>query len=440
MSQYWEYIRQRVSRSQVARFGFSLLLATMLWGWVTQLQDPTETRSFIDVAIEEPDLPGTLDLVTTLPRVNVSVTDVDSRLRDLDRTDIVLALDIAGIDEPGRYQVPVIATSSRDLREVRISPEAVSIEIEEEVSRNVPLEIEQEEAGDDADRVVDVQPEISQVTVRGIDSAVDRVVSVVLPVSAEGRTNDFTVDIEPFAIDADGQRVQEVTIDPGRVRTFVEMETRGRTVSVVVQLSGAPAEGFIVQQQISFPTMVILDGPPEVLDSILFVNTEPVDISNADRSLSRAANLEPLPEGVTLVQPESSQVEVRVSIGTSSGTPNMIQGMDVMVNNLDDGLYATLEPETVDIAITAATDVLRELTQDDIEVTVDASGLGPGAYSLSPEVTLPENVALDTIDPQVVTLVITDEATPVAAAGESNAGAVRAANRTTGGRAFMVLP
>lgn len=414
MQNLWELVKQRVTRNQIARLGVSFLLAVLLWGWVTQLQDPIETRPFLELAIESPDLDGTVQIVSSLPRVTVSATDVESRLDGLDRSDVTVSLDISEINGPGTYQAPVVASTTMDIRELDVSPDTISVQVEEEVSENFPLIVENQAFAGDARRVADITPDVSEVTVRGTESVVGRVDRVLLPVQLDGQTADFTMEIEPYAVGEDDQRIQEVTIIPAQVRTLVEMEGRGKTVSVVPQITGIPADGYVVQQQVTLPATIIVDGPEEALESILFINTEPVDISDTTQSLSRTVALEELPDGVSLVEPPDNQVEVRVSIGTSAGTPNLIQGMPVEVDNLADGNEAEVTPETVDLSVTASSDVLSSLTPEEVRVSVDVAGLGPGVYSLTPEATLPPDVSMSTLDPESVTVLISARATPVA--------------------------
>ena len=56
-------------------------------------------------------------------------------------------------------------------------------------------------------------PEVSEVTVSGPKRLVDNVARVVLPVDIGDRTDDFTADFVPVALDAAGQPIPEVS-DP----------------------------------------------------------------------------------------------------------------------------------------------------------------------------------------------------------------------------------
>jgi YbbR domain-containing protein len=413
LQRFREIVQERVTNSQMARFGLSLVIALFLWGWVTLLQDPVQTQRYAEVAMSAPDLPGALQIVTSLPRATVTVTDVSSRLDQLTRADITVSLDTSKVNGPGSYQLDVIAETDEHVRELKVSPDTVSVEIEEEISRNLPLTVENQQLADDSRRVIDVNPEVSEVTVTGTRSAVDRIEKVVLPVRVENQTGDFVDMIEPYAVDKDNQRIQEVTIVPAHIRTEVVLEKRGKTVSVVPQVTGTPADGYVVQQTVAVPATVIVDGPADLLDNLLFISTAPVDITGAREAVSQTVPLVGLPRGVTLVDPPKNEVEVRVAIGTSGGTANLIPDMPIEVRNLRDGLTARLDPQSLDISVSAPTERLRELTAEDVSVTVDVSGLGPGVYTLTPEITVPDDVTVTTVDPQRVVVLISETgATP----------------------------
>ena len=105
---------------------------------------------------------------------------------------------------------------------------------------------------------------------------------------------------------------------------------------------GVPDEGFAIQQRRAIPDTIIVDGPADVLDDLLFVNTEAVDISGATESVSTVVALTGLPEGVTIVEPASGRVEVRVAIEDTSATTQTLSDLPVQVVGLEEGLTASV--------------------------------------------------------------------------------------------------
>lgn len=413
--QFWNTFKEWATTSRLTRAGVSLVIALFLWGWVTTLEDPVETQRYAEIAISEPDLPGALQIVTSLPRAQITITDVSSRLDELSRSDIVVTLDTSGVTGPGFYQLDVVVQTEQHMREVSVSPDTVSVEVEEQINRKFPLTVENQQLASDSRRIVDINAEVSEVTVSGTRSSIDRIARVVLPINPQNQSTDFVDMIEPQALDKDNQPIKEVTITPAHVRTEVVLEKRGKTVSVVPQVTGTPADGFVVQQQVAVPSTVIVDGPDELLDDLLFISTAPVDITGANQSMSEMVPLVGLPEGVTLVDPSENEIEVRIAIGSSGGSANLVPDMPIEVVNASDGVNVRVDPGTIDISVSAPTALLSELTPDDIVVTVDVAGLGPGVYTLTPVIQVPDDVTVTNLDPERVVVLIDDgSATPTA--------------------------
>lgn len=404
----------RPSQVQVIRFVVSFLLATLLWGWVTQLQDPFETRRFSGIPIETTDLQDTWQVVSTLPEATVTIGDAESRIRAVNAPDITVRADTSDIDRPGTYRVPLIVDSP-PVSERSVEPSEVSIQIEDRVTAVFPLTNQNMTEGDQTRSIGDVTPEVSQVTVSGPSSAVDRVESVILPVSLGEHTEDFEDNFAPYAADGNGQAITEVDILPEDVRTRVEVQTRGKSVSVIPNTMGTPADGFTIEQRSAIPDMIIVDGPPEVLDALLFVNTEAVDVTGATESFSTRVGLADLPEGVTVVDQSGGTIEVRIAISSTTQSSQTVSAVAVDQIGLGTDLVAQLEPPQISLQVNAPVEVLQAMQAEDIRVFVDLTGLGPGTYTLEPQVTMPQGATWLGNDPATVVVTIS----PTGAAGQS---------------------
>src|SRR5919106_1267414 len=132
-----------LSGDAVFRAAASLALAFLLWAWVTTQRDPPETRVFADLTLQAPTLPEPLQIAGELPSVTIEV----------------------------------------------IAPRSVVDRVRFE---------------DQTRRIDNIEPAVSEVTVSGPQRLVDNVARVVLPVDIGERTDDFTVDFVPTALDAAG--------------------------------------------------------------------------------------------------------------------------------------------------------------------------------------------------------------------------------------------
>lgn len=404
----------RLGRSHILRLLTALVLALLTWGWVMQATDPIRKDNYTEVEIAQPELENDLVLVTNLPRGSITVEGPESEVAKINRSRLSLRLDTSEVTEPGEYRLPVIVDAPDTSNRITVEPRTLRVQIDEMTSQVIPIEIE-ETSREDSTRVVNnISTDVSQVTVSGPSSAVDRVQTVVLPVTIDTQVSTFSEYFTPYAVDENGQRVSEVNVLPSQILTRVDLQTRGRLVTVIADIQGQPAEGYSVQQRTVIPSSILVEGPEESLDDLLFVNTEPVDISGASQSVSSRVGLTDLPEGVTVVEPISSQVEVRVAIQDTSATTQTLSNLPINALNVPPGYTAEIVPETIDITVEGPVSNLSSMTPDDITIVVDVNGLDEGEHTLRPVVALPNNGVRSTgTNPETVTVnLVPSESTP----------------------------
>ncbi len=403
----FDFLRQRVTRNQILRFGISLLLAILLWGWVTQLQNPLTKTTFTSIPIAVNGLSDSLVLVTTLRNATVTAAGPESNVGDLSASDITASIDLSDFTQPGSYRVKVDLSKPTGVDMNDLEPKEVQIQVEAFMNKVFPL-VPLPSVPDDDPRIIgSIVPSVSQVTVSGPSSLVNRVAQVVLPVTVSQQTTSFQALYVPYAVDDADQRINGVDILPEQVSAVVELQTRGKEVSVIPRTSGNPAEGYSVLQRSVVPDTVLVDGPDDVLKSLLFVNSKPVDITGATGAVSQQVGLEGLPEGATVVEPADGMVEVRVAIEDTTDTTQTIADLPIDIVDLAPSSGATTNPSTVSITIDAPQSALQSLAAADIKIRVSASGLSPGTHQVALDVSVPEGVTVVSTDVTTVALTIT---------------------------------
>lgn len=429
-------LQSRLGRSHILRLLTAFVLALLTWGWVMELTDPIIRTSHTEVEIAQPALENDLVMVTSLPRGEIRVEGPESEVAKINRSLLSLSLDTSEVDAPGEYRLPVIVEAPDTSNRITVEPRTVRVQIDEVTSQVIPIEI-QETVSEDATRQVNtITTDVSQVTISGPSSAVDRVVTVILPVTIEAQVTSFSEYFTPYAVDENGQRVSEVTVLPGQILTRVELQTRGRLVTVIPVTTGQPAEGYSMRQPTVIPSSILVEGPEESLSDLLFVNTEPVDISGASQSVSSRVGLADLPEGVSVVEPVSGQVEIRVAIQDSSATTQTLPSLPVNVLNVPEGYTATVDPDTIEVTVQGSMTNLANMTTDDITIVVDVNGLEEGEHTLRPVVALPGNgITSSGTNPETVTVILEptsgtpDSVTPPEAMGPEPIAAAEPSQR-----------
>ncbi len=410
-----EILAARVTTGDLIRLGASVALALLLWGWVTAVQDPIQTEVFAAVPIEPAALPNALVVVGEVPPVTVTLEGPQSVIEDVRPGDLEPRLDLDDVDGPAPYTAEVRVSAPHGSRVIRVDPAEIPVVVEATVSKTFELDVIERPPPEGNVTIGAVEPEVSEVTVTGPSSVMRRVARVVLPVELAEQTTDFVERIPPVAQDASGTRIPEVTVLPEQVATTVRVVSEGKSVGVIPQVVGNPEEGWEELGRAANPSEVVVDGPPEVLEGLISVPSEPVSIEGARANVTASVGLV-LPAGVKVLDPSGGRIEVTVQVG-QPGVSQSLPAQQVAVTGLGDGLTAVVEPPAIDIVVEAPETMLTSLRADDVTLRVDVTGFGPGRYRLRPTVSLPPNVEWIRTEPDTVTVTI------MSGAGGTRAGA-----------------
>jgi YbbR domain-containing protein len=185
------------------------------------------------------------------------------------------------------------------------------------------------------------------------------------------------------------------------VLTTVEVEARGRSVPVLIQTVGSPAPGYELGDDAVDPGSVLIDGPPEVLASMVSVLTEPVSVDGATASISTRVALTGLPMEVGVVEPADGQVTVVIQVRQRGVTQSLAE-QPVLVTGVGPGLEAIVQPRAVSVVVVAAEDALATLRAGDVTPRASVDGLTAGIHQVPLTVAVPSGVQWIRAEPAAV--------------------------------------
>ena len=317
---------------------------------------------------------------------------------------------------PQPQQLPIDVTT--DLEGVQIldwEPRTARVEIDRIEVRLVPVEVDM---GDVPDGLRTGDPVLSddEVAVRGPGSIVGQVDRAVAFVAIPASGIDFNEPVVVQAVDVRSQPVGvgQLDVDPETVSVQIDVEPVETTATVPVRLSldGTPAAGFALDALAVDPSFVTLRGVPEVLEGITEVLTEALSIEGVSEDQTFEAALE-LPEDVRLAGVGDPVVTVTATIIPSVSSRTFRVGL-VCQGAGDNACLPGFEQ--VSVTLSGPGEALSTLTAGELTPVVDASGLDPGSYSLTPSLpALPEGVELESIDPGTIPVTIVAPAEPTPA-------------------------
>ncbi len=392
----------------------AFVLALTVWVAAVNAEDPIEERTFPSaIPIELRNKPPGL-LIVELPPSNarISLRAPRSVWDNLSAEDISIWVDLSDA-EPGQLQVELRHHVAEDpVRVTDLQPSTVGLVLESSASNRMPIQVEVIGEPAIGYRAAETAVDPERAVVTGPSSAVARVSQLLVEVDISGRSTDLNQNVRIQALDAGGNLVADVTVDPASADVTLGVEDLGgyRSVVVLPKIEGEVEPGYQLTRITVSPTLVRVFAPdPQVINELSsFVETETVQLSGATEDFERRVGLN-LPEGVSIVGEPS--VVVRVSVDPIESSITVTR--PVQLQGLGADLFASASPPTVDLILFGPVSILDGLGPDDVRVVVDLLGLETGTHQLEPEliVASPE-VSVQSILPDTIEVTISTEPPP----------------------------
>lgn len=394
----------------------AFILAVIVWVSAVTDGNPNEERDFPRlIPIEIIGQDANLLMIGSMPaQVRVRLDAPRSVWTQLTSESNALRayVDLTGL-APGKYTVPVhVDIHPRPVRLEQLDPQEVEITLEALSTRTFPVTLLVDGTPSLGYAAGEASVDPGELTVSGPESLVSRVKELRATLNIANATNDVDLSLPLTALDAEGNVVNGLTINPKQTNIRLPIRLLGgyRNVIVKVITTGQVANGYkLTNIFVTPPNVIVFSTDPKLVDELPgYVETEPLNLTNASDDLETRLDLS-LPRGVSVVG--DSKVLVQVSVAAIES--NLTVSLPVELTNLTPGLEAEVAPTTVDVILVGPVPVLDMLKPSDIRVSVDLSGYGEGTYRIIPIVELlPERVTVVSILPPTVDVTIKTLPTP----------------------------
>jgi YbbR domain-containing protein len=366
----------------------------------------------IQVRVEQSNVsPDTFVLTGDLGLVEITYRASNELQATVTAADFVARVDLSAYDmerAPEPQQLAVEVSTLRDGIEVlSVAPSSLPVAVDRIEVRTVPVEVE---PGPIPDGLEIGDPVVSddEVEVRGPASVVNQIdrAQALVDIPASGIDVNDAVDLT--VVDIEGQPVPgQVDVEPETVSVQIDVRAIETEATVAIRPdveSGTPAPGFALDALSVDPASVTIVGLPEVLAEVDAIVTAPISIDGSSSDQTFEVELV-LPEGASLADGEPSTVTVTATIVPSVSSRTFVVGV-ICQNSGENACLPRIDQLSITLSGEGA--ALDGLDASDITPVVDASGLEPGNYSLSPAVSgLPAGVTLVGISPTSVPVTIT---------------------------------
>ena len=389
----------------------AFIFAVFLWFIVVNLDNPVGSSTFRDIPVQilNEDIiksAGEVYQVEGDQTVTVVVYATREVRQKLTSDNIVATADIKQIDSTGRLvpiEVSISGFSGENITTEAV-PRNLTIQREKSGKKVLPLTVDTDGIGlADGYMLGDATVKPDQVTITGAESVLaqaDRAVAQTGDV--DGISEDTVLSANLVLYDANGNELNQSQIENnlGKNGLSVSVEVlRVKSIPVVFDVTGAPAEGYKYTGCTSTPESVQVCGKSEDIDKMseIDVPASLIDISGASESVEMTVDIKPyLPEEVELVDENSANVTVTVKIEEEGTLSIDFMVSSIKLNNLAENLQVSYEPDAeITLRFTGDEDLLDTLDISNA-VSVDLGDYDePGTYDVPVRVNLPAGISLD---------------------------------------------
>jgi YbbR domain-containing protein len=296
----------------------AVVTALALWAYVQEERNPRIAVNVPSVQLDLRNLAKGNVVTSGTGEVSITIEGNKNLIDAVDRKKLTAWVDLAG-RTAGTHSLPVQVALPRNApSDVTASavPGSVTMTVESVSNRVMNIDVNYTSAPPWGYDLGTPKLTPASAYVSGRSASVERVrrLAVMIDPSSLGSPRTsldgyFSV----VALDASGNEVKDVTVDPSRTRVRLAMVRTPATKIVIVSpsFSGQPRFGYVVKRVTAKPGEVTIKGRPELLYNISTITTEEIDIDGAAASITKDAALR-APPGVEVDLVKTVRVTVRI--------------------------------------------------------------------------------------------------------------------------------
>ena len=195
--------------------------------------------------------------------------------------------------------------------------------------------------------------------------------------------------------------VDVTSVVPASIALTLERAGVARTVPIVPDIVGQPAEGFVVGRIATEPPTVEIVGPETMLQQLSEALTEPVSVTDATQAVEAVVTVGVGAPTLRLATPVAARVTVEIIAAPLERTVH-----DVPVRVRPSERSATIEPDRITVSVRGPRDVVQTLDGEALQGYVDLAGLRPGRYNFPVTIESTGEIRVMHIDPPSVRITL----------------------------------
>lgn len=374
---------------------FAILSAILLWFYVTNVQNPNENSVITNIAINKINMNSLSDngfVIKDDKNYTVSVY-IEGRRKDVmnvSKKDFEIEADYSRINKTGLTVLPLEIPKylgAHNITVKRFEPTSIHVEVGKADPNEFSVELQTNGTPLNGYQIIekDINPKV--VTLKNSEAQGLKADSVKVVADVSGISKNFRGQLRCKVFDRRGREIPELS--EGLPNIDVDIRV-AKEVAVSANLQGQPASEYYVADIKVRPEYVLVAGDENKISDIEKIDIGPIDIEGITKTVEEVVAIDRLPEGVYIVneiQPPLVLVEIK-----PLDTKPIKLGANIEVINANQLFTYEVLTSDVGIFIMGHPDVIKRITDREIEAFIDVGGLKEGNHTLKIDYYLPNGV------------------------------------------------
>ncbi len=376
-------------------FGYKITavaLALLLWLYVGQTQNST-TEKIFTIPLEISNLSSDLVVREQDYQIQVRVEGAKQVINSTLTQDISAYVDVGDVGV-GTATKSVKVTLPSKLQLISVDPSTVSLTVEELQTRQFKLNVDSTSL-DVAAGYLAADSIISpgEIVISGASGYLDEIAEVFVSAQAEDLSESYSQSLPIQVKNKNGELItQWLDIEPSFANVFIPVigQQTEKTLPIDVPVVGTVTSGYVLNRIVVNPATVAIYADQSKLNTMYYIQTNPVDISDLKKSFNTVLYLA-LDEGVSTTLAES---KVTVYFDIEPIVQKPFSKLLIHAQNVNQDYEVSLSQPSLSLTISGPKSLIENYLESNVIATIDCSGLTGGTYDLPIYVNLPSSITI----------------------------------------------
>ena len=392
----------------------SLIIAFLVWLIVVNADNPIMTKSFV---------------VSDVQLLNEAYIDADGKMCMQDEEqdpirvtiraerkvlDRISASDIRAVADLQQavsldtdpVMVPITAVCAGiSPEDIQVTPQNLSLHVEDKDTQEFVVNVTTNNTRPDRGyEVGTLSSNPEKIKITGPISLINKIDRVNAAIDVSDASEDVTEETEVTVIDKNGEVFSDTDmayLNVSKVYVTARLWEVRSDVRIRAEYSGTAAEGYEAESITTTPNVITVAGSTSALEAleeqnnIIWIPADAVDISGEKSDYEEKINISDyLPEGLKLTADSSEDLFIRVNILPEGSSVCEVPTKNIIVENAPDTMQVAFDTAMIEVRVKKTSEDLEDLTENEIQASIDLEDIEEGSHELPVEIRLPEGYEL----------------------------------------------